>query len=453
MVFRSAAVDKMEKVVLAQADAVDWVYRGEGAANLVLAYAGSSSAFMGKVMRIQKSQRKGKSRVRENEGLTAHERLLWREYKELMVWPNREIVQQLYVKHVMSPLLGPLHVDAGMRVHVTKEFLLSVEKNVTCRRPACRIDSSHVDVNRDSVLIISDHSVFMNGTLKGGPCITVEIKPKCGFLPISRFISEETAVKRTTTRFKMHQELKLHNQEISEYSEYNPLDLFSRSLDRICKAVEALYATPQNNFRVFLNGSIVFGGLGGGAGSTTVLVGEAFEDALKDVIKADDGLCKTSFIQLVAETVYSSGVLDQLLEVQKLDAYDIEGAIHAYYNIISQPCMVCRELSKDKLSNRHTSLHSTTLDESLKVVKDYLIAATVKDCSLMISFRPMEDGDVLSESSHNTVYLGSTKQVFEYKVYFIDLDLKPLKKMEDYYSLFTEDCTGVLVNIPLPVGA
>ncbi|PPD79531.1 hypothetical protein GOBAR_DD23556 [Gossypium barbadense] len=408
----------MEMVILDKEDAVDWVYRGEGAANLVLAYTGSSPSFIGKVMRIQKSQRKGKSRVNENEVLTAHERLLWREYKELMVWPNREIVQQLYVKHVMSPLLGPQHVDAGMRVRVTKEFLLSVEKNVTCRRPACRIDSSQVDVNRDSVLIISDHSVFMNGTVKGGPCITVEIKPKCGFLPISRFIAEENAVKRTLSRFKMHQELKLHNQETG-----------------YVKLLKLYIATPQNNFRVFLNGSIVFGGLGGGAGSTTVLVGEAFEDSLKDVIKADDGMCKTSFIQLVAETVYSSGVLDQLLEVQKLDAYDIEGAIHAYYNIISQPCMVCRELSKDKLSNRHTSLHSIPLEESLKIVKDYLISATVKDCSLMISFRPMVDGDVLSESSHSTVYLGSTKQVFEYKVYFIDLDLKPLKKMEDYYKL------------------
>lgn len=56
-----------------------------------------------------------------------------------------------------------------MRVRVTKEFLLSVEKNVTCRRPACRIDSSQVDVNRDSVLIISDHSVFMNGKFQSFP--------------------------------------------------------------------------------------------------------------------------------------------------------------------------------------------------------------------------------------------------------------------------------------------
>ncbi|XVF36067.1 hypothetical protein REPUB_Repub19eG0026300 [Reevesia pubescens] len=425
----------MEKVILEQKDAVDWVYRGEGAANLVLAYTGSSPTFIGKVMRIQKSQRNGKNGVNGNGALTTHERLLWGEDEVLTASPNREIVEQLYVKHVMSRLLGPKHVDAGMCVCVTKEFLEFVEKNVNSKRPVWRVDSAQVEVNRDSVLIIPDHSIFPNGTLKGGPCITVEIKPKCGFLPISRFIAEENAVKRTIVRFKMHQALKLHNQEISEYSEYNPLDLFSGSRDRIHKAIKALYATPQNNFRVFLNGSLVFGGLGGGTDGTTVRVGEAFENALKNVIQADNGLCTTSFIQLVAETVYTSGVLDQLLEVQKLDTYDIEGAIHAYYNIISQPCMVCREWSKGKLPNRYASLHSIPLDESLKIVRDYLIAATVKDCSLMISFRPKEDGDLLSGSSHNTVYLGSTNQVFEYKVYFIDLDLRPLKKMEHYYEL------------------
>ncbi|XVE56087.1 hypothetical protein DITRI_Ditri03aG0209100 [Diplodiscus trichospermus] len=423
----------MEKEILDQKDAVDWVYKGEGAANLVLAYTGSSPPFIGKVLRIQKSPRNGKNGVNGNGALSKHERLLWRENEELTASPSREIVEQLYVKHVMSPLLGTKHVDSGMRVLVTKEFLESVEKNVTCHRPAWRVDSSQVDMNRNSALIISDHSIFPNGPLKGGPCITVEIKPKCGFLPISRFIAEENAVKRTITRFRMHQALKLHNQEISEYSEYNPLDLFSGSRDGICKAIEALYATPQNNFRLFLNGSLVFGGLGGSSDSNTLLVAEAFENALKNVIQADNGLCTTGFLQLVAETVYISGVLDQLLEVQKLDSYDIEGAIHAYYDIISQPCMVCRELSKDKLSHHYTSLHSIPLDESLKIVKDYLIAATAKDCSLMISFRPKEDGDLLS--SYNTVYLGSTNQAFEYKVFFIDLDLKPLKKMEYYYEL------------------
>ncbi|OMO75216.1 hypothetical protein COLO4_26258 [Corchorus olitorius] len=424
----------MEKVVLQKKDAADWVYRGEGAANLVLAYTGSSPVFIGKVMRIQKSQRNGKNGVNGNGTLTTHERLLWRENKELLASPSREIVEQLYVTHVMSPLLGPEHVDAGMRVLVTKEFLESVAKNVICLRPAWRVDSSEIDANRDSVLIISDHSIFPNGTHKAGPCISVEIKPKCGFLPISRFIAEENAVKRTTSRFRLHQALKLHNHEISEFSKYNPLDLFSGSRDGIAKAIEALYATPQNNFRVFLNGSLVFGGLGGGTDNTTVRVGEAFEEALKSVVKADKGLRTTGFIQLVTDAVYSSGVLNQLLEVQKLDNYDIEGAIHAYYNIISQPCVICRELSKDKKTHSYASLHSIPLDESLKIVKDYLIAATAKDLSLMICFTPKEDGKLQSGSSVDTVSLRATNQVFKYKVYFIDLDLKPLKKMEDYYE-------------------
>lgn len=143
---------------------------------------------IGKVMRIPKSQRKGKTGMIGNGILTTHERLLWRENKELTASPKRETVQQLYVKHVMSPLLGSKHVDPGvcifwsfgclafstafgflvfwirqMRALVTKDFLKSVEKNVTRYRPVWRVDSSEVDASRDSVLILSDHSIFLSG--------------------------------------------------------------------------------------------------------------------------------------------------------------------------------------------------------------------------------------------------------------------------------------------------
>uniref|UniRef100_A0A2N9IFH3 Inositol-pentakisphosphate 2-kinase n=1 Tax=Fagus sylvatica TaxID=28930 RepID=A0A2N9IFH3_FAGSY len=386
----------MEEVILEEKDAADWVYRGEGAANLVLAYTGSSPSFVGKVMRIQKAPRNGSPRLRSPTALSTHERLLWKDIDDIVSSPNKEIAAQLYVQHVMTPLLGSKYVDSGMRVLVSREFLELIEKNVICQRPASRVDAAKVDTECDSALLMSDHSVFPHGTLKGVPCITVEIK-------------------------------------ISELSEYNPLDLFSKSEDRIHKAVSDLFTTPQNNFRVFLNGSLIFGGLGGGADSTDFVASEAFEDALKSVIRADNGLRTKNFLQLVSETVYKSGILDRLLEVQKLDNFDIEGAIHAYYDIISESCVVCRELGGDEVSHRYTSLHSFPLDESLKIVKDYLVAATAKDCSLMISFRPRADGD--SGSPYNKVYLESTNQTFDYKASFIDLDLKPLKKMEEYYEL------------------
>ncbi|KAF2591009.1 hypothetical protein F2Q70_00040348 [Brassica cretica] len=263
-----------------------------------------------------------------------------------------------------------------------------------------------------------------------------ETRPKCGFLPSSSFIAEENVIKKSITRFEMHQVLKLHDNEISEISEYDPLDLFSGSKDRIHKAIRALYATPQNNFRVFLNGSLVFGGLGGGTCKTTSKVEQDFEDLLKDIIKTKDGSRANHFIELVAETVYTSGVLDHLLDVQKLDKYNIEGAVHVYYDLINQPCRVCKELEKSKTSStsQFSSMHSIPMAEKVNVLKEFLISATAKDCSVMISFRST-DAVISRSSSHSNLHLESAKQEFDYKVHFIDLDMRPLKKMEVYYEL------------------
>ncbi|XP_050366522.1 inositol-pentakisphosphate 2-kinase-like [Argentina anserina] len=421
------------EVILEKKDADDWVYRGEGAANLVLAYSGSSPDFIGKVMRIQKAERNGSKRSSSPTALTMHERLLWKDLEDVVSSSNKELASQLYVKHVMSPLLGTKFVDSGMHVPATRELLETVEKNVNFQRPASRVDAAKVDTECDYVLLMSDHSIFPSGIQEGETCISVEIKPKCGFLPSSEYIDEGDAIKRRITRFRMHQALKLHDGKVSEYSDYDPLDLFSGSKDRIHKAIKDLFATPQNNLRVFVNGSLIFGGLGGGAESTDSVIEDKFETALEGVIQGGDGSRTVNFLQLIAEIVHKSGVMDQLLEIQKLDNLDIDGAIHAYYDIISEPCMVCTELGRDKASNRYSALHSLPLDEKLKIVKDFLIAATAKDCSLMFSFRPRKDGSI--GSLYNNVYLESTNQYYDYKVHFIDLDLKSLKNLETYYEL------------------
>ncbi len=46
--------------------------------------------------------------------LTANERLLWGEKQELISSTSKETVEQLFVKHVMSPLLGAKFVDPGV---------------------------------------------------------------------------------------------------------------------------------------------------------------------------------------------------------------------------------------------------------------------------------------------------------------------------------------------------
>uniref|UniRef100_A0A1J3EFS7 Inositol-pentakisphosphate 2-kinase n=1 Tax=Noccaea caerulescens TaxID=107243 RepID=A0A1J3EFS7_NOCCA len=419
------------EIVLEPKDAFDWSYRGEGAVNLVLAYTGSSPTFLGKIMRIQKMPKEGKQ---ENGETSENEKLIWGEFKDLVSCQNKEIVEFLFVKHVMTPLLGHKHANAGMRLLVAKEFLESVESIVTSQRPSWRAHAASVDTNRNSVLLMDDLTLFAHGHVEDKPCLSVEIKPKCGFLPSSSFIAEENVIKKSITRFQMHQVLKLKENEISEISEYDPLDLFSGSKDRIHKAIRALYATPQNNFRVFLNGSLVFGGLGGGISKTTTKTEQEFDHLLKDIIRTEDGLRANHFIELVAETVYASGVFDQLLDVQKLDKYNIEGAIHVYYDLVEKPCKVCRELEKSALTNQFSFMHSIPVDEKVNVLKDFLISATAKDCSVMISFRSTEDG-ISRSSSHSNLNLESAKQEFDYKVHFIDLDMRPLKKMEVYYKL------------------
>lgn len=190
--------------------------------------------------------------------------------------------------------------------------------------------------------------------------------------------------------------------------------MFSGSRERIKKSVKDLFSTPQNNFRVFLNGFLVFGSLGGGEYITNAHNEKAFEDLLTSVIQADDGMRTACFLELVSEAVSKSGLLDRLLQAQKLDAFDIEGAIHAYYDVVSQPCVVCKELGEDKLSGRFSSLHSLPLDGSLKIVRDFLIAATAKDLSMMISFRIREKRD--PKSTYNVIFHESTGQTFDYKV-------------------------------------
>lgn len=202
--------------------------------------------------------------------------------------------------------------------------------------------------------------------------------------------------------------------QISQISEYDPLDMFSGSKERVAKSVKDLYLTPQNNFRVFLNGSLVLGSLGGEADDTDCQIAEAFENTLKDFIKADDGMCTPTFLQLVSEAVFELGIMDRLLKVQKLDVYDIEGAIHAYYDVVSQPCVVCSELGESKLLSRYESLHSIPFDQSLKIVKDFLVSSTAKDLSLMICFHSRGKGN--QTSPYDVVFLESVNQTFDYKV-------------------------------------
>ncbi|BAF16061.1 inositol-pentakisphosphate 2-kinase IPK1 isoform X1 [Oryza sativa Japonica Group] len=416
------------EVVLHEGDAKDWVYKGEGAANLILSYTGSSPSMLGKVLRVKKILKDKGQPAPNCIVFSSHEEHLWGKIPGLLESVKNDCLPQAYATIVMSQHLGANHVDGGVRVRVSKNFFELAGKNVLDNRPAWRVNASAIDAGADSALLISDHTLF-SGNPRGSSCIAVEIKAKCGFLPSSEYISKENSIKKQVTRYKMHQHLKFHLGEISKTSEYDPLDLFSGSKERIHMAIKSFFSTPQNNFRIFVDGSLVFGGMGGGADSVHP---NETEKCLEDLSKVT-GLQLSDFIELLSEAIFKSGVLGKLLATQKLDDHDIEGAIHLYYNIISQPCLVCKSITDTELLRKYSTLHSLPLDKSEKIVRDFLISATAKDCSLMISFRPRQSGT--TDSEYDSVFLDSVNQSYDYKAYFIDLDVKPLDKMVHYFKL------------------
>jgi inositol-pentakisphosphate 2-kinase len=111
-------------------------------------------------------------------------------------------------------------------------------------------------------------------------------------------------------------------------SKYSPLDLFSGNIERIYKALIALFETPQNNVRIFLKGEEIVGGPENGWSTDEAIM--TLEEKLAVVSVAPEGERVPGFQRLVASALNQSKVLDQLLSVQKLDTYDIEGAILAY---------------------------------------------------------------------------------------------------------------------------
>ncbi|AQK46910.1 Inositol-pentakisphosphate 2-kinase [Zea mays] len=146
--------------VLQAADAKDWVYKGEGAANLILSYTGSSPSMLGKVLRLKKILKNKSQRAPSCIVFSSHEQLLWGHIPELVESVKQDCLAQAYAVHVMSQHLGANHVDGGVRVRVSRDFLELVEKNVLSSRPAGRVNASSIDNTADAALLIADHSLF-----------------------------------------------------------------------------------------------------------------------------------------------------------------------------------------------------------------------------------------------------------------------------------------------------
>ena len=155
-----------------------------------------------------------------------------------------------------------------------------------------------------------------------------------------------------------------------------------------------------------------------------------------------------------------TGVLDRLLAAQRLDRHDVEGVFPLLQALLQrstagQPADAQLAAAEEPLEMDATpdelqaaaQLLALDTEAACEVLREYLIAAAAKDCSLMITLAPVLDAQHLGPQDEGRLQQdacigsvlcdewGHSKRWFRYKVAFVDLDLKPLAKIGVHYEL------------------
>lgn len=442
---------------LGKMDENDWKYHGEGNKSLVVSHVQHS-----RVLRLLKYP----SQDAENSQQTEQA------YRHIL-----NIVD--FCKHVMKPLLGEVFVHSGEVVKLPLDFVRHLSLKVQQERPELRCDKV-MDTFSGYALCLPNLTQ-LSGCQFGDhrPPLCVEIKPKCGFLPFSTYVTKEC--KRRLCRFCMHQHYKLANGKWKRQSRYCPLDLFSGNKQRMYIAIKHLLEEPQNNFKIFKGGQLIF---------SCKEVAETQPDlnALAQHLRpyfspsGGGGRYKShlsaksvlnEFIQVVCEALLSSWgcstkneakvihpaesiayceasplhrdllrngnlskdcVLGRILQVQMLDNLDIEG-IYPLYKRVE------RHLEEFPKERGRLQIDGPYHDSFLEVVKNcppeddgsveyaigkvhqYRVAMTAKDCSVMITLAPGDEED--EEVLESNLEIQPSKPHFSYSVAILDLDPKP----------------------------
>ncbi|XP_047103916.1 inositol-pentakisphosphate 2-kinase-like [Schistocerca piceifrons] len=197
-----------------------WHYLGEGNANIVIAIPEDF-----KVLRFRKSN-----------NLTDQQLLL----------------EYLYTKHIIEPMLRGF-VQVPVVIYMKGEHIVKLQEAMKKCRPVHRQNKS---ISSNFVMMFNDYTKLPPEIVYKKqnplPVFCVELKPKQGWLhPDDRYLPK--------CKYCANQYLKVMENSVRCQSRYCPYDLFSGNYTRMKKAIHNLLSTPQNNLRIFKNGVLVYG--------------------------------------------------------------------------------------------------------------------------------------------------------------------------------------------------
>ncbi|KAM4722311.1 inositol-pentakisphosphate 2-kinase [Rhinophrynus dorsalis] len=444
----------------------EWSYHGEGNKSLVVSHAQSCV-----VLRFLK--------FLPNKNKTAEE-----------VYQHLHNILD-FGKHIMKQFLGENYVHHGEVVTLPLDFLKRLCLKVQSERPESRCDKE-MDVSGYAMCLPNLTRLQTFPFVEHRPIFCIEIKPKCGFIPSSAFITKE--IKKKVCRFCMHQHLKVAKGKWKRISKYCPLDLFSGNKQRMHFALMSLLQESQNNLKVFKNGELIYGcrddqehftdlnelahqlkpfffpanGLVSGPLCAKSILKELIQVLMSTLLSTNtDGTragnmkpipmsqgrnyCEAS--QFCTELLINSKhapesvglpkgcILYKTLQAQMLDMLDIEG-LYPLYKRVEKYLEDCPEERSTLLLDGpydetfFEKLKDLSLEDNGSIayavtkIQQYRVAMTAKDCSIMITLSP----SVQEECCDPRSVMKTSRSSFMYSVSILDLDLKPYENIPHQYE-------------------
>ena len=452
--------------------AKNWTYLAEGNSSIVYSCDDESRV----VLRVKKKYLKNNCEINQDNKSTLENDLK-------------------FIEKILKPLIQDEKYSISTKlIRLAEGFKLKLQNTTIVARK--RPDSRNVQsFQLASEAILMPHLGFYQ--TKGKKSLSegsfaIEIKPKWGFLPkMPHIYGQDEGNGPECCRFCMHQYLKLKKMKITSISPYCPLDLFANCSCRVKRGIYSLFEEPQNNLRVFHNGALIYSGLAVKGieqditsfkthlNSITLtpnenpMTYEALVSMIVRILIHDSwqgtenmgmyGECKALLTPICkskeevaleneeCRSIGSNGILKKLLKLQQLSRMDassvkslVDGILNGVDDVKRGQLNLENYDSKEWKSfvlrvKSETILESFPLtDDMIFEVQKYLVSATFKDCSIMITFKEHStDEDQIS--TKNIIKDPSTKSSFLYQIKLIDLDPKGPNKVIALYEQLERD--------------
>ncbi|GAC92826.1 hypothetical protein PHSY_000382 [Pseudozyma hubeiensis SY62] len=452
--FEGASTDSQAPISVSDIDPSEWKYHAEGGKNLLLSFDPAGG-------------------IRDGQGPFATSECTYalRIRKSLPADAgsnqDEEEEAEQFTQHVVQPLLGssyvlPRCIKIPILTARDRDIIETLSARIEMQRPAAR--RAHPARIRSETLSCIYAVEDVTAPVLADPSaqqevLCVEIKPKWGFLARVDSIppsSPNLEIKARYSRYRMHRVTKHAVSDSAEHMSlqdferlYDPLDLYSTDATRKRKAVGALWRDwietggKTNNLRLFWNGAVVgpqdtksLDSIARFLGADKAVAGDLVDVLAKHIV---DELSKAS-LPSRGESEAPVSILSRLAHLQSaLDPLDVEGLAQLWLSrtqshILGQvppdvdlPPALTRNLPATELLAvlepfLSVSDRQVTLEDA---VQAFLVAATFKDCSMLLRFHRSNEG-----------VIGETK--------LVDLDSKPFSKLSGMQKTDNEVCAAFL---------